>query len=81
VARTISDLWLVIHNGRLLDIRAPIFSSRQIEGEVARANVEHRSGRTDWVAVDLAEGIIVFSEIHAAANLKLYLRDLGRTRH
>jgi hypothetical protein len=81
VARTISDLWLVIHNGRLLDIRAPVFSSRQIEGEVARANAEHRSGRTDWAAVDLAEAIIVFSETHAAATLNLYLQDLGRTRH
>jgi hypothetical protein len=81
VTRTISDLWLVIHNGCPLNIRAPVFSSRQIEGEVARANAEHRSGRTDWVAVDLAEAIMVFSEIHAAATLNLFLRDLGRTRH
>jgi predicted lipoprotein len=53
VTRTISDLWLVIHSGCPLNIRAPVFSSRQIEGEVVRANAEHRSGRTDWVAVDL----------------------------
>jgi hypothetical protein len=81
VTRTISDLWLVIHSGCPLNIRAPVFSSRQIEGEVVRANAEHRSGRTDWVAVDLEEAIMVFSEIHAAATLNLFMRDLGRTRH
>jgi hypothetical protein len=52
-----------------------------IDGEVARANEERRSGRADWVAVDLAEAIMMFSEIHAAATLNLFLRDLGRTRH
>jgi hypothetical protein len=81
VARRISDLWLVIHDGCPLDVRAPVFSSRQIDGEVARANEERRSGRADWVAVDLAEAIMMFSEIHAAATLNLFLRDLGRTRH
>jgi hypothetical protein len=57
---TIADLWFLTYDKRPTDIRAPLFSSRQIEGEVRRANAEHRCGRTDWTAVDLEEVIMTY---------------------
>ncbi len=75
--RTISDLWLVAHTDRDLDLRAPVFTSHQIDGEVQRANLERRFGRADWVAVDLVEMIIVYGDKRAISAL----RGEGATRH
>ena len=55
--KTISDLWLLTYHGRPVDIREPLFSSRQIEPEIQRANKERRNGPTDWTAIDLDEVI------------------------
>jgi hypothetical protein len=54
---TIADLWLVTHDGLIPDIRGPLFTSRQIESQVRRANAECREGRSDWTAIDLEEVI------------------------
>ena len=59
---TIADLWLLTCDNGPPDIRAPLFSSRQIEGEVRRANEERRGGRTDWTAVDLEEVLLSYVE-------------------
>jgi hypothetical protein len=56
---SIADLWFLTYDNRPTDIRAPLFSSRQIEGEVRRANAERRCGRTDWTAIDLEEVILI----------------------
>jgi hypothetical protein len=60
VPTTIADLWLLTNDNRPADIRSPLFSSRQIEGEVKRANLERRGGRTDWTAIDLEEVILAY---------------------
>ncbi len=78
---TISDLWLVLHDDFPLDIRAPLFSSRQIESEVVRANFERRSGRTEWTAVDLEEAILAYGEGCAATAVNQLLQDLSPTCH
>jgi hypothetical protein len=74
---TIADLWLLTCENRPTDIRAPLFSSRQIEGEVRRANEERRGGRADWTAVDLEEVLLTYVETartiacaHARRNQK-----------
>jgi hypothetical protein len=69
------------HHDYTLNIRAPLFTSRQIEGEVRRANVERREGRTDWMAIDLEEVIMMYGENRAADAIDLLLRDLGLARH
>jgi hypothetical protein len=78
---TISDLWLVTHDDTSVNIRAPLFDSLQIEREVRRANMEHRDGRTDWMAVDLEEVILVYGESKAANAINGLLRDMAQTRH
>jgi hypothetical protein len=78
---TVSDLWFVAHDNCSVNIRAPLFSSCQIDHEVHRANMEHRDGRTDWVAVELEEVILVYGEKSAANALDRLMRDLGQTRH
>ena len=57
---TIADLWLLTYEGYRVDIRSPLFTSRQIEREVQRANWERRRGRTDWTAIDLEEVILEY---------------------
>jgi hypothetical protein len=57
---TIADLWLVTHDGLIPDIRGPLFTSRQIESQVRRANAECREGRSDWTAIDLEEVILAY---------------------
>jgi hypothetical protein len=52
-----TDLWLVTRDDLIPDIRGPLFSSRQIERQVQRANEERRDGRSDWTAVELEEVI------------------------
>jgi len=49
------------------DVRAPLFSSRQIEGEIRRANTERREGCADWIAIDLEEVIRTYLERAAAS--------------
>jgi hypothetical protein len=58
-----------------------VFGSRQINGEVRRANIERRFGRTDWIAVDLAELILIYGETSAAPAIDALLTHLGQTRH
>jgi hypothetical protein len=53
----IADLWLLTRDGLIPDIRGPLFSSRQIEREIRRANDERRQGDTSWTAVELEETI------------------------
>ena len=72
---TIADLWFLTHHDCHIDIRAPLFTSRQIEGQVRRANAERRDGRTDWTAVDLEEVILMYGETRAANAIDLLLRD------
>jgi hypothetical protein len=74
---TISDLWFLTYEGMPVDLRAPLFSSRQVLGEVQRANRERRDGRRDWLAVDLEAVILIYGETRAS----IALRDLGETRH
>ena len=78
---TISDLWLLTYHGRPVDIREPLFSSRQIEREIQRANKERRSGRADWTAVDLDEVILgdgplprACKEVNAVRNISVLRR-------
>jgi len=78
---TISDLWLVTNDNTTVNMRAPLFNSVQIKHEVDLANMEHRDGRTDWVAVDLEEVILVYGENRAATALETLLRDLVQRRH
>jgi hypothetical protein len=49
--------------------------------EVNRANMERRDGRTDWMAVDLEEMILVYGENRAATAIDQLMRDLRKTRH
>ncbi len=78
---TITDLWLVTYIDCPLDIRAPLFSSRQIQSEVLRANQDHRDGRVDWIAVDLEEAILAYGKGCAASARNQLLRDLTPARH
>jgi hypothetical protein len=57
---TIADLWLLTHDERPADIRAQLFSSRQIEAEIRRANRERRDDRADWTAIELEEVILAY---------------------
>ena len=68
---TIADLWFLTHDNGPTDIRGPLFSSHQIEGEIRRANKERRGGRTDWTAVDLETVILAYVE-QAAASASVY---------
>jgi hypothetical protein len=68
VPTTIADFWFLTQpHDYIPDIRAPLFSSRQIEGEIRRANTERRGDRTDWTAIDLEE-VIRMSLQRAAAS-------------
>ena len=66
----IGDLWLLTFDDRPNDIGAPLFSSRQIEGEIRRANQERRAGRTDWTAIDLEEVILTY--VRRAAEMATF---------
>ncbi len=68
IVTTIADLWLLTYDGRPPDMRAPLFSSRQIELAVARTNDDRRDLRTDWTAVDLEEMIRLEVEACAATS-------------
>ncbi len=78
---TVSDLWFVTNDTCALDLRAPLFTSHQVMREVNRANMERRDGRTDWMAVDLEEMILVYGENRAATAIDQLMRDLRKTRH
>jgi hypothetical protein len=64
---TIADLWLLTYDDYPVDIRGPLFTSIQIEGEVRRANRERRDNRTDWTAIDLEEVILGYLGMSLAA--------------
>jgi hypothetical protein len=73
---TIADLWFLTYQGRPADLRAPLFTSRQIEGEVRRANAERRDGRTDWTAIDLEEVILAYlANAAAVASVRVRQRE------
>jgi len=78
---TISDLWFVTNDGCAVNIRGPLFTSRQIGREVLRANMERRNGRTDWLAIDLEQVVMVYAENSAASAIDHLMRDLSLTRH
>jgi hypothetical protein len=78
---TVCDLWFVTKEGCAVNMRAPLFTSRQIEREVHRANMERRDGRTDWMAIDLEEVIMVYGENRAATAIDHLMHDLRQTRH
>jgi hypothetical protein len=78
---TIADLWLVVHNDFATDIRAPLFTSHQIEDEILRANAECRYGRTDWAALDLEKAILAYGETCAATAVNPLLQELRATCH
>ena len=65
---TISDLWLLTYDKRPVDIRGPLYSSRQVEREVGRANAELRDGRSDWTSIELEEAIILDQERRCAVS-------------
>jgi hypothetical protein len=61
VPTTIADFWFLTQpHDYIPDIRAPLFSSRQIEGEIRRANTERRGDHTDWTAIHLEELIRMY---------------------
>ena len=62
---TIADLWLLTHSDYPVNIRSSLFTSRQIEGEVGRANKECRRGHSDWTAIDLETVIMAYVALSA----------------
>ena len=65
---SIADLWLLTYDNRTVDIRAPLYSSRQVEREVGRANAELRDGRSDWTSIELEEAILLDQEQRCATS-------------
>jgi hypothetical protein len=43
--------------------------------------MERRDGRTDWMAIDLEEVIMVYGENRAATAIDHLMHDLRQTRH
>jgi hypothetical protein len=78
---TVSDLWFVTNDDHNVTLRAPLFTSHQIEREVHRANMERRDGRMDWMAVDLEEVILAYGDNRAAIVRDQLMRDPGQTLH
>ncbi len=69
---TIADLWFLTQpNDYVPDLRSPLFSSRQIEREVHRANAERRGGCANWSAIALEEVMRMYLE-RASACIYVY---------